>query len=284
MANGSATPAEVTLSIAGDSGGAPLAGGACAGYLLRGEGTSILLDCGPGTVPNVRSCLDTRMLDGIVISHMHSDHWTDLIALNIALRMEEFTTEPKAPARRIPVWLPPGGAETAEAVFRALTVNVRGSSADSFRETLDLHEYDPDTTIRIGAARVTFVGPTKHSTLCYGMRVELGGLTIGYTGDTAYCPEAIAVGQDTDVFLAECSLLERGPLSETHISAAELGEVAALARCKRLIATHFLRGDEPWRAALIERLRRAYAGPLNLVRPRERYVLTEPERPPASWP
>lgn len=283
MADGSATQAEVTLAIAGDSGGAPLAGGACAGYLLRGQGTNILLDCGPGTVPNVRSFLDTRTLDGIVISHMHSDHWTDLIALNIALRMEEFVDTPRPPARPIPVWLPPGGAETAEAVFRALTVNVRGSSATSFRETLDLREYDPDKTFHIGAARVTFVGPTKHSTLCYGIRVELGGLTIGYTGDTAYCPEAIAVGQDADVFLAECSLLEPGPLSDTHISAAELGETAALARCKRLIATHFLRSDEPWRAALIERLRRAYAGPLDLVRPRERYMLTAPERPPERW-
>ena len=263
----------LTLDIAGNAGAAPGAGGACAGYLLRAQETTVLLDCGPGVVPHLRALLDTRAIDAIVISHMHADHWTDLLTLNVALRLEGFTGEAFAPpTRRIPVWLPPGGAETVDTVFRALANNIRGSNAALYAEALELHEYDPGATTQIGAARIDFVGPTKHNALCYGMRVELGGLTLGYTGDTAYCPEAIAVGQNADVFLAECSLMERGPLSETHLSAPELSVTAREARCKRLIATHFMRHDEAWRAALAERLRSAYAGPVDLVRPGDSFA------------
>lgn len=263
----------LTLDIAGNAGATPGADGACAGYLLRSGGTALLLDCGPGTTPKLRALLDTRTIDAIVISHMHSDHWTDLLVLNVALRLEGFTGERLAPpTRRIPIWLPPGGAETVRAVFRALTTNVSGSNASLYADVLELHEYDPGERVQIGAAQIDFVGPTKHSTLCYGMRVEMGGVTLGYTGDTAYCPEAIAVGQDADIFLAECSLMERGPLSETHLSAPELSLAARDARCKRLLATHFMRHDDAWRAGLESRLRSAYSGPIDLVRPGDSFA------------
>ena len=61
------------------------AGGACSGYLVEHEGTSVLLDCGNGVFAKLRSFIDYVDVNGVVISHMHADHCLDLIPYSYAL-------------------------------------------------------------------------------------------------------------------------------------------------------------------------------------------------------
>jgi len=75
--------ARATLSIIGNSAGIPAPGGACSAYLVQTPATKLLLDCGPGALPRLRTQLRMREIDGIVISHMHTDHFLDLLALNV---------------------------------------------------------------------------------------------------------------------------------------------------------------------------------------------------------
>jgi ribonuclease BN (tRNA processing enzyme) len=102
---------------------------------------------------------------------------------------------------------------------------------------------------------ISFVGPTRHSQLDYGMRVRAGSGVLGYTGDTAYCDEAIEIGRGAALFLAECTLAAPGPASSTHTAAADLAAMAEAAGCDRLVATHFLRHDAAYLDTIDRELR-----------------------------
>lgn len=261
----------VTLFAAGNSGASPPAGGACSSYLLAAGETNIVLDIGPGSLPHMRTQIGVWDIDAIFISHMHTDHWLDLLALNVAL----FTQDggPAAQGRKIPVYLPPGGRETLAAAFAGLATGVQGTNASRWEQALDATEYDPARPVTIGDFEVRFVGPMKHATLAYGMRATANGITVGYTGDTAYCPQAVEVGRDADVMLAECTELEKGAWSETHTTAAELGELAAEAKPRLLLATHLSQTDAAYRQQVRERVRRGWHGPLEVVTIGAKYVL-----------
>src|SRR5512143_4041279 len=98
-------------------------GAAGAAYLVRHGGTSILLDLGQGSFPRLAGLLDPGTLDAIVVSHLHPDHFIDLVALRHFLRWG-----PAAP-RRVRV-LGPGGlgdrldALCAEPGFTAAALDV----------------------------------------------------------------------------------------------------------------------------------------------------------------
>ena len=61
------------------------ADGACSGYLIEDDGTSVLLDCGNGVFSKLRRFRDYVDVDAVVISHMHADHFLDLVPYSYAL-------------------------------------------------------------------------------------------------------------------------------------------------------------------------------------------------------
>src|SRR5438105_15540802 len=76
----------VTLTVLGCSGSFPAAGGACSGYLVDDGTTRMWMDAGSGTLANLQRHVAVDAVDGVVLSHEHPDHWTDLESFVIALR------------------------------------------------------------------------------------------------------------------------------------------------------------------------------------------------------
>ena len=72
-----------------------------ASYLVRLGGASVLLDLGQGSFARLAATLDPATLDAVVISHLHPDHFIDLVALRHYLRWEK-------PRRRVRVIGPAG--------------------------------------------------------------------------------------------------------------------------------------------------------------------------------
>ena len=253
------------LYICGNASASPPPGGACSAYLVDTGRTKVLLDIGPGAIGKLKLVSGVHDLDALFISHMHTDHFLDLLTLNVARFTEGGERVEGGMRWRLPVWVPPGALATVEACFAALQVNVTGTTSARWRENFHVREYAPGDTIAVGDASVSFVGPTKHAQADYGMRLVTGGRTLAYTGDTAFCDAAIEIGRDADVFLAECTLMDPGPASNTHTCAAELVEIANAAHCEQLLATHFGRHDPPWLAELGERLGRDITMPKHVV-------------------
>ena len=61
------------------------AGGACSGYLVEEDDGCVLLECGNGVFSKLRATRDYLDVDAVVISHMHADHFLDLVPFAYAL-------------------------------------------------------------------------------------------------------------------------------------------------------------------------------------------------------
>ena len=61
------------------------AGGACSGYLVEEDGYALLLDCGNGVFSTLRQSRDYIDVNAVLISHLHADHFLDLVPFSYAL-------------------------------------------------------------------------------------------------------------------------------------------------------------------------------------------------------
>ena len=61
------------------------AGGACSGYLLEEGDTTLLLECGNGVFAKLREHVDYTDVDAVLVTHLHADHFVDLVPYSYAL-------------------------------------------------------------------------------------------------------------------------------------------------------------------------------------------------------
>src|SRR2546423_6975199 len=76
------------LTILGKSPSWQDAGGACSGYLIEEDGACVVVDCGNGVFSQLRRFRDFQRVDAVVISHLHADHFLDLVPFSYALTHE----------------------------------------------------------------------------------------------------------------------------------------------------------------------------------------------------
>ncbi len=76
----------LSITVLGCSGTYAGPGGACSGYLVRSNDTSVWVDTGPGSLANLQQHIDLASLDAIVVSHSHPDHWGELGVVRNALK------------------------------------------------------------------------------------------------------------------------------------------------------------------------------------------------------
>ena len=67
------------LTVIGSSPAWPNPGSAHSGYMLEADGSRVLLDCGPGVLGRLREHGEWPEVDAIAITHLHLDHWGDLV-------------------------------------------------------------------------------------------------------------------------------------------------------------------------------------------------------------
>ncbi len=226
----------------------PRIGRACSAYLIEDGAFAFAFDFGTGAFANMRAYADYDRIDAVVISHMHADHFLDLIPLRYAIRYGK-----KRRAARLPVWMPPGGL----AMLRTMTASFSGEgNGDFLDEAFEMHEFDPGATLALGPGHLRFA-PTTHYIPSYAIRYESGGHSITYSADTAPDERVVALARETDLFLCEATLLageeEIGGV-RGHSSSAEAAQMAAAAGARRLVLTHYAEDatahdlDEPARA------------------------------------
>jgi ribonuclease BN (tRNA processing enzyme) len=232
------------------------AGGACSGYLVEDDGARVLLDCGNGVFAKLRSRVQYTAVDAVVISHLHADHFLDVVPFAYAL----IYSPARTPDYPRPALHAPSGARE---VFRRV-VGAWGSE-DLIESAFDLHEYDPADTLEIGPLRVRFSEVPHFLQTC---AVEFTGADgsgrFTFGADTGPAPTLIEFARGTDLLLVEATLTQpEDDGRRGHLTPAEAGEHGRLAGARRLVLTHISDELDPeWARREAES---AFGGPVDVA-------------------
>jgi ribonuclease BN (tRNA processing enzyme) len=218
----------VQITVLGKSPSWEDAGGACSGYLIEHRGFRLLLDCGNGVFAKLRLVCDYAAVDAVLITHLHADHFLDLVPYSYALQHG-----PHPPAR--PALHVPSGAT---AVFR----RVVGSwgNQELIEAAFDVHEYDGARELSLGPLTVR-LRRVPHYTTTYAVDLASdGGGRFTFSADCGPNQPVVELAAGTDLLLIEATLAapEEEP-QRGHLTPREAGEHGRRAGARRLIVTHF---------------------------------------------
>ncbi len=195
-----ALTATARLIVAGSSSSIPRPDRACSSYLVDDGETPIVLDLGTGAFANLRRYVDYDRLGAVVISHMHADHFIDLIPLRYALRYGAHRRGGEAAA--LPAAGRPGDAARLVSAFAA-----RGRRVPQ-RRVRRCASTTRRAPLAIDGATLRFAH-TAHYIPAFAIRWERDGASVTYSADTAPDERVVALARETDVFLCEATLLAR---------------------------------------------------------------------------
>lgn len=223
--------------------------GAC--YLVRSGDHAMALDLGHGAFAGLATRIRPEDLETIAISHLHPDHFVDLVPLRHYLRYHV------RPSRRVRVDAP-----------RDLGVRLDALHAEpGFTEAaLDVVPLEPGSRtagpFTIEVARVT------HTDDSFAFRVSdaVSAHGLVYSGDVGVAGDLRALIRPGDTLLVEVSF-GPGPVppGAAHLDGPAVGDVANDAGAGRVLLTHLLMGRDP--AATIRSVRQRFRGPVELVEP-----------------
>jgi ribonuclease BN (tRNA processing enzyme) len=223
--------------------------GACSGYLVEEQGCRLLVDCGNGVFSKLRRFVDYVDVDAVVISHLHADHFLDLVPFSYAL------TYGRHDAAR-PVLHAPAGAGAA---FRRV-VGTWGNE-ELIEAAFELREYDAADQLHIGPLTLRFQ-EVPHFVATHAVEVTSarGGRFV-FGADSGPSDELPEFARGADLLMIEATL----PSSEPgHLTPAEAGEHGRRAGARRLVLTHL--SDELDAAWAESEAERAFGGPVEIAR------------------
>jgi len=250
------------LTVLGGSAAGVGSGVGCSGYLVDGGGRRVVLDLGPGTLPELRRHADFRRLDAVVVSHLHLDHLLDLLALRFALAYN-----PVPPPRPIALWLPPGGLAFLERAARVFAEP--DEVAGWFDGAFVSREYDPDQRLELDGLSIGFA-PTVHFVPCWAMRVRAADAEgdLVYTADTGPTAELGAFAAGTTIVVAEATEAGREvPAKEGrgHLTPEEAAAIAREAGASVLLLAHLW--EEHGKESARDRAGAVFGGRVEVARP-----------------
>ncbi len=239
------------LTVLGRYGPFPAPGGACSSYLLEapalpgktgpGDPTvRIVIELGAGSLSRLLAVCPLSNIDAVLLSHLHSDHMSDMLVLRYTLQQMH--------ARGIPVPMPLHvvAPDEPEPEYRMLA-----SSG-----TFNMVRAEEGMKLRFGALSIT-LHRMLHPVPSYAMDIleeepkkfpvfgkNMPPKRLVYTGDTGMNPHLPIICRDAAMLLVDTGQLEveRNIPAAPHLTARQAGELARNAGAGRLIMTHIWGG------------------------------------------
>ena len=220
----------LVATILGSSGAFATVDRASSGYLVDIDGHPLWMDAGAGTWRNLLTHIDYPELEGIILTHRHPDHTSDIWQGVHAFKLGK--ADPLPP---IPLW------STSEAL------SALSAFAVDIGEAFELRPVKAGDRVSFADAEITFF-EMKHVPGTVGVRIEHGGCVLAYSADTGPDGDLAGLAADADVFICEATYQREGGDWEGHLSAAEAARIAMDAGVKRLILTHLPPGRDHGRS------------------------------------
>lgn len=131
-------------------------------------------------------------------------------------------------------------------------------------EVFDFHTLKPGS-FEIGPFSVR-TEKVCHPVDTFAIRIEHGGRSLAYSGDTGICEALDELAEGVDLFLCEASFVHgKEDIPDLHLNGREAGETAARAGVGRLVLTHI----PPWTDAArnLADARTVFHGPAEVAMP-----------------
>jgi ribonuclease Z len=204
-------------------------------------------------------------LTAVLLTHLHSDHITDLSDVITTRWINSFGPAP------LPIIGPPGTRAVVEATLAALAPDISyriGHHADiTAPPDIAVHEYSAGQVWDSGGVVIT-AAPTDHRPVepTLGFRVEYAGTSVVLAGDSVPCAtlDALASGANALVHtVIRKDLVEQVPVQrlkdilDYHSSVQQAAATATRAGVDTLVLTHYVPAlaagqEDQWRALAAE--------------------------------
>ena len=221
-----------------------------------------LVDCGRGVLMRAAAAgVGAANLTALLLTHLHSDHITDLSDVITTRWVTTFVPTP------LPIIGPPGTKAVVEATLAALAPDISYRIAHHADITeppsVQVQEYTEGQVWDSDGVRIT-VAPTDHRPVepTIAFRVEYGGNSVVLAGDTVPCAtlDELASGADALVHtVIRKDLVALVPqqrlkdILDYHSSVEQAAATAARAGVGPLVLTHYVPPlapgqEDQWRA------------------------------------
>lgn len=201
-----------------------------AGYLVQGEGETVLVDCGPGVLRRLAQVgVGLQEVTAVLLTHFHTDHCADVAALLFALRNPSYRGRPPLRLR---------AAEGLRAWLAHLTAAWPRLSPRGDDYVLDAQEWAPGTH-RLGGLEIGAF-PVNHTaqSLAYRFSPSGGGPIATFSGDADSGGELVAAAREADLFVCDAAFPD-ALYTPGHLTPGRAGAIAQEAGVKTLCLTHF---------------------------------------------
>ncbi len=197
-------------------------------FYVRYGATQFLIDCGASSLIAMRRFgVDPSLLETILLSHLHGDHFGGLPFFVLDAQFGRRT-------RPLIVAGPPGVEtrvrDTMEALFP-------GSSGAQRKFAMEFTELAEGVETTLGSLSVIPYGVVHPSGApSFALRVTCGGKVIAYSGDTEWTDALVEAARGADLFICEAYCFEKK--IRYHLDYRTLMDRRVQLGCRRLILTH----------------------------------------------
>lgn len=230
--------------------------------LVKAGEAIFLADCGRGVLMRAAAVgVGAANLTAVLLTHLHSDHITDLSDVITTRWITSLTPAP------LPIIGPPGTRAVVEATLAALAPDISyriGHHADiTAPPEVMVTEYTAGQVFHDGGVRI-IAAATDHRPVepTIAFRIEYDGASVVLAGDSVPCGtlDALASGADALVHTAiRKDLVEQVPVQrltdilDYHYSVEQAAATAARAGVQTLVLTHYVPAltagtEDQWRA------------------------------------
>lgn len=260
----------ITVTLLGT--GSPLPDPTRAGpsTLVKAGNTYLLIDCGRGVAMRlVGAGVAVPFIGTVLITHLHSDHITDLNDIMTT----RWIMSPEATP--LIVYGPPGTQHVVDSLMEMLRLDhhYRTEHHEDLRNgpglEVEVTEISPGDSFAVNDVLIS-VHKTDHRPVAptVGYRIEYGGSSVAIAGDTVPCPELDVMCHHSDIYVQSVirselvtQIAQMFPalggrftdILDYHSSVEQAAQTAARAGVRKLVLTHYVPAMQPgseheWRA------------------------------------
>jgi ribonuclease Z len=210
--------------------------------LIRTTAGDLLFDCGRGVLMRAAAAGSSAgALRALFLTHLHSDHITDLNDIVTSRWITSFAPNP------LSVFGPPGVVALLQAIEAMLEPDIGYRLAHhddlQWRPSATVTEVERGVVFEDGAVRVA-AAPTDHAPVrpTVGFRIDEGEQSVVIAGDTVPCAGLDELCAD---LISQVGLPRLTDVLDYHSSVTDAAQTAARAGMRTLVLTHLVPAPVP---------------------------------------